>query len=135
MKNRAFLAWIVCLLMLAQKQGYAQSQQFFRLIGSNAAVITSFEMPGALVWSNAVPGEIATIEVVDPSLGNPVWRQFAFVPVTSAVMNVLFSDVHPTGGMDYRLDFAASMSFLRSSSGKRQPFTHTGLHVPSQGSI
>jgi sulfatase modifying factor 1 len=87
------------MLMLAQGPVFGQTQQYFRILSPTSTVITSIQMPGALTWSNAVPGFTCTVEVADTMTTSPVWRAFAYVPVTSVVQHAVFSEVHPTSGM------------------------------------
>jgi hypothetical protein len=100
MKNRAIIAGIGCMLILAQGLVFGQTQQYFRILGPTSTVITSIEMlPGAMTWSNTVLGVTCTVEVADTMLTSVVWRSFAYVNITSDVTRIKFSEVHPMEGM------------------------------------
>ena len=77
----------------------AQNMRFFRVTGPAATTIISLNQNGTLVWSNALPGAIYTVQTVASLSGGTNWVDYAQLPTTNSVTTNLLVAFHPPSDM------------------------------------
>ncbi|HZL44251.1 MAG TPA: SUMF1/EgtB/PvdO family nonheme iron enzyme [Verrucomicrobiae bacterium] len=77
----------------------AQGTRFFRISGPALTTITAFRPGGTMVWSNAQPGAIYTVQTVSSLLGGNSWVDYVQLPTTNSVNTNRLIDLNPPAGM------------------------------------
>lgn len=84
MKSRIFIL-IAFGLFAVIYQSAAQTAQFFRLSGPTATTITAFRLDGTIIWSNAQPSAIYTIQTVSLLPSGSNWVKYNQMFATNSV--------------------------------------------------
>jgi formylglycine-generating enzyme required for sulfatase activity len=97
-KNKVIVLLIGLALLADVHRAPAQKAQFFRITGPTATTITAFSADGTVVWSNATPGAIYTVQTVAALPGGNNWVDYnQFFASNNVNTNLLYAFNPPAG--------------------------------------
>jgi formylglycine-generating enzyme required for sulfatase activity len=98
MKAKALLLVALLFCLGGANRTDAQQARFFRMAGPDATILASFQADGSLVWSNARPGAIYTVQTATIVPAGTNWVDYAQLSSAgSANTNVIFAFNPPPG--------------------------------------
>ncbi|HEY5232202.1 MAG TPA: SUMF1/EgtB/PvdO family nonheme iron enzyme [Verrucomicrobiae bacterium] len=86
-------------LITGVQSTFAQTAQFFRIVGPTAVTITALNPDGTLVWSNATPGATYTVQTVTSLPGGNNWVDYNQFPASNSVNTNNILTFNPPAGM------------------------------------
>jgi formylglycine-generating enzyme required for sulfatase activity len=99
MKANLYRLSVALAVLLGIQQATAQTARFFRIVGPTNTAIIAFRPDGSLVWSNAQPGAIYTVQTVSLLPGGTNWVDYLQLPATNTINTNLLVAFNPPAGM------------------------------------
>jgi formylglycine-generating enzyme required for sulfatase activity len=99
MKNKLNSLFIGLALLAGVHPMFAQTAQFFRIVGPTAVTITAFRADGTLVWSGATPGATYTVHISTTLAGGGNWVNYDQITASNSVNTSLIVSFNPPAGM------------------------------------